>query len=86
MNFFNKYPIFRLFFAGIYLISAVVEVLENISLLGIVLGMVYLFGCYISVVKSGCLRDYNAKAVNNLSFDILSCIILIQLIIRLLIA
>lgn len=79
MCFFNKYPIMRLIFVVIYLIAAVWFVFRDFAWLNIIFGLLMLFGCYISIIKSGLKKDVRADGIDDFSFDFLSLVLFIYL-------
>lgn len=81
MFFFNKYPIFRLILTAIYLFAAVWIVIKDFIFFNIIFGLLMLFGCYISIIKSGLKKDVKADGINDFSFDFLSLVIFIYLIV-----
>lgn len=56
-------------------------VIDDFAWFNIFFALLMLFGCYITLVKSGVLIDKNADGVNNLNFDILSIMITAYLLI-----
>lgn len=62
----------RLVFIVIYLIAAIWIVIRDFAWLNTIFGLLMLFGCYISIVKSGLIKDVNADSINDFSFDFLS--------------
>ena len=84
MAFLNKHPIFRVVFFAAYLATAVWIVVKDFAVLNILFSLLMLFGCYVSLVKSGIIKDKNADSIHDLYFDVLSIMITVFLLIDIL--
>ncbi|QVK18436.1 hypothetical protein KHQ81_01595 [Mycoplasmatota bacterium] len=67
----NKHPKFRLLFTLPYLFIAVIFYYQNPSSLSVKIFIIFimLYACYISLVKSGLLKDKYAYSIDNYRFD-----------------
>ena len=72
MYIFNKYPFTRLIFFITYLLIAIKTIIKNFAWFNIVISLLMLFGCYISLVKSGVIKDKNADGISSHSYDFIS--------------
>jgi hypothetical protein len=81
MIWFDRHPITRLIFVFVYLVAAIWILIRSFAWLNIIFSLLMLFGCYISLIKSGTIRDIKANRINNLSFDIVSILITLFLLV-----
>lgn len=79
MNLFNKHPLFRLSFVGVYFAFAAWMTFKDFAWGNIPFGILMLSGCYFALVKSGIVKDKRAGKISNLAFDLLSCLCAIAL-------
>lgn len=80
MKFLNIRPKLRLVFLASYLVTAVWIMVKKFSFIYIVAGLLFLFGCYISLVKAEVIKDSRADNIDNFSFDFVSFIIILVLV------
>jgi hypothetical protein len=80
MKFLNIRPKLRLVFLASYLATAVWIMVKKFSFIYIVAGLLFLFGCYISLVKAEVIKDSRADNIDNFSFDFVSFIIILVLV------
>lgn len=69
MKFLDNHPKCRLVFAAVYILYFAIYV-TPISVGNAVIAVFGLFGAYLSVVKSGVIRDKNADSISNFNFDL----------------
>ncbi len=74
MNFLNKNPLARLTFFITYLVISVWIVFDDFAWLNILFTLPVLLCCYITLVKSGVLKDKKADSIDNYGFDVVSII------------
>ena len=71
MKFFNNHPKCRMVFAVVYILYFA-KYMTPLSIGNAVIAICGLFGAYISIVKSGIIKDKYAESISNFNFDLIS--------------